>query len=84
MKDIAMDTRVTRLEEGVKNIDKTLTDIQTTVNSTKRWIMATLFGLIAGALATGIFIGSWKAGIEYRLQNLEFTTKVLEGYHQAK
>lgn len=65
------DKRISLQEQRLNGITDALEDIKNSIDSTKRWIIGTLFGLISAALYFGFSVGTWKGGIEERLSHIE-------------
>jgi len=65
------DKRISLQEQRMNGITDALEDIKDSIDSTKRWIIGTLFGLISAALYFGFSVGTWKGSIEERLLHIE-------------
>lgn len=65
------DKRISLQEQRMDGIANALEDIKKSIDSTKRWVIGFLFGLIGTTLYFGFTVGAWKGGMEERLIHLE-------------
>lgn len=70
--------RIIPLEQQMGYINTDLKDIKTainkaneTVDSTKTWLIITLFSILSSAMILGFWMGSWKGGIEERVNQIQ-------------
>jgi hypothetical protein len=60
-------TQFAVMNEKFLNFDSTLKSIVIEINSTKRWLIGTLFTLVFGGASLFFYIGIWKATVDTQI-----------------
>ena len=67
------DKRLALQEQRFSSMDETLRDIKKSIDSTKKVMILFLLGLIGSTLYFGFTVGTWRGGIEERLEQVEMS-----------